>query len=192
MVELLLGPVQIEGVAHLHLGPHGPAKLFHIQRRGRIAEDVGRGARMGLEARHGRTPVVQEDHGEGRPLVDGVGQGREGGMEEGGVAADGQDGLIHAEVFELAEAAGNAAARSHGVEGLDGAEAGGEGAHDIAADVAADESPAAVQFQGVMDGPVGGAMGAAGAEGHPPGRCIVVCQFLELSGKLSGQGRVGD
>jgi len=110
--------------------------------------------------------------------MDGVGQGGHRCMEEGGVAADGQDGLIHAEVLELAKAAGNAAARSHGVEGLDGAEAGGEGAHDIAADVAADESPTAVQFQGVMDGPVGGPMGAAGTECHPPGRGVANRQIL--------------
>ena len=58
--------------------------------------------------------------------MDGIGQCGHGGMEKGGIAADRQDGLVHAELPELAESAGNAAAGAHGMEGLVGAEPGGE------------------------------------------------------------------
>ena len=93
-------------------------QIFSMSRAGAvIAQDVRRRTGVGLEPRHGRAPVVQEDQGEGGPLVDGVGQGRHGGMEEGGVAADGQDGLVHAELPELAETAGDAAPRAHGSGG---------------------------------------------------------------------------
>ena len=57
-------------------------------------------------------------------------------MIEGGVTADGQDRLIQTETLELAQAAGQAWARAHGVKGLHLAKPGRPKAHAVAANVA--------------------------------------------------------
>jgi len=58
-------------------------------------------------------------------VVDGVDEGRQDRVIEGGIAADGDDGLVHAEGPELAEPARDPHARPHRVQGLEGVEAAG-------------------------------------------------------------------
>ena len=53
--------------------------------------------RVGLESRHRRTAVVQDDEDDVRLLMDGVDQRGNGRMVEGRIPADGEHRLVHAE-----------------------------------------------------------------------------------------------
>ena len=80
-------------------------------------------ARMGLKSGHGRAAVVQDDQGDVCLVVNGIDQGRQDRVEKGRIPANGQGRLIHSEHPELAEPAGQADAGTHGMDGLDRAEA---------------------------------------------------------------------
>ena len=77
---------------------------------------------MGLEPGHGRSRVVQDHHDHVCLIVDGVHQPRHGGVKKGGIPANRDDRLVHAEALQFAEPGGHANARSHGGTGFHGPE----------------------------------------------------------------------
>ena len=101
-------------------------------------------------------------------MISGVHKAGHDGVEEGGVAADGDHLLVQAVVGQLAQGLRQVDAGAHAVAGLEGILAGGLAGHDVAADVADDDAGVLLLPQHLLQNVESGAVGAAGAEGQLP------------------------
>jgi hypothetical protein len=94
----------------------GPADALDVERGRRPAPGIARHARMCLKARGDRGSVVEDDHQDVAPLVDGVDDGRQRGMEERRVAEEGDRALADA---GPRQALGDTDGRADGKLGVD-------------------------------------------------------------------------
>ena len=99
---------RVEGIADPDRGAHGFAYVGNINGRCLIAGSIHRKAWMGLKAGHGRTAVIQHHQGDIGPVMNGIDQCRQGGVEKGGIPDNGHNRLLHAKLRQLAETAGKA------------------------------------------------------------------------------------
>ena len=177
----------------------GAAGPHQVRDEHRVARLPGGGETHlggGLVAGHGRGGVVQDHQDETGLMKHRVDQGRDPGMEKGGVPDGGHDGgELPAPGGEgPVEPRGLADAGAHAVAGVHRPEVQAQG---VAADVAGEDARREGRFDGVERGPVG----AAGAEGgpvaaalrgrHAPGRQIqegLQHRADDVRGQLAGPG----